>query len=93
MGDKQQLRYIIHGKKHKSNIENVYVQLKLTTIQDKENLNNVVGRIAEYANTQNKISASDLSSNQEGLIELEKNFQNNLGSTKGRPIASNKMVL
>ncbi len=31
-----------------------------------------MGRIAEYANTQNKVSASDLSSNQENHVVLEK---------------------
>ncbi|MBN2402758.1 MAG: AIPR family protein [Spirochaetes bacterium] len=58
-------------KKYKADISDVYVQLKLTTIRDKENLDATVGRIAEYANTQNRISASDLSSNKPGLIKLE----------------------
>ena len=59
-------------KKYKADISNVYVQLKLTTIKNKETFNETVGRIAEYANTQNKITTSDLSANTEGLIELEK---------------------
>lgn len=59
-------------KKHKADITDIYVQIKLTTIRDEENFGETVGRIAEYANTQNRISISDLSSNKEGLIELEK---------------------
>ena len=59
-------------KKHKADISEVYVQLKLTTIKNKESFNETVGKIAECANTQNKISASDLSANKESLIELEK---------------------
>ncbi len=58
-------------KKYSANISQVYVQLKLTTIKNKENVNQTVAKIAEYANTQNKISASDLSSNGQGLIKLE----------------------
>lgn len=59
-------------KKYRADISAVYVQLKLTTIKNKDNINETVGRIAEYANTQNRITASDLSANKEGLIELEK---------------------
>lgn len=59
------------SKKHNADISKIYVQVKITTISDKENFNTTVGRIAEYANTQNKITASDLSSNKKGLIRLE----------------------
>jgi len=59
------------SKKHNADISKIYVQVKLTTISEKENFNTTVGRIAEYANTQNKITASDLSSNNKGLIRLE----------------------
>lgn len=58
-------------KKHNARITDIYVQMKLTTIKNTEMFTTTVGRIAEYANTQNKISISDLSSNKEGLILLE----------------------
>lgn len=60
-------------KKNKNiNISQIYVQLKLTIIKNRANFSEIVGRIAEYANTQNKVSASDLSSNKENLVILEK---------------------
>ncbi|PVX46171.1 AIPR protein [Flavobacterium sp. 103] len=59
-------------KKDKVNISNVFVPVKLTIVKDRENFSEIVGRIAEYANTQNKVSASDLSSNKENHVLLEK---------------------
>lgn len=60
-------------KKNKGiDISKIYVQLKLTIIKNRNNFGEIVGRIAEYANTQNKVSASDLSSNRENHIILEK---------------------
>lgn len=59
-------------KKNKADISKIFVQLKLTIIKDRENFGEIVGRIAEYANTQNKVSASDLSSNKENHVILEK---------------------
>ncbi len=59
-------------KKDKVDISNVYVPVKLTLVKDKENFGEIVGRIAEYANTQNRVSASDLSSNRENHVLLEK---------------------
>ena len=59
-------------KKDKVDISKVYVPVKLTIVKDRENFSEIVGRIAEYANTQNKVSASDLSSNRENHILLEK---------------------
>lgn len=59
-------------KKNNADISKIFVQLKLTIIKDRENFGEIVGRIAEYANTQNKVSASDLSSNRENHVILEK---------------------
>ena len=59
-------------KKNKVDISKIFVQLKLTIIKDRENFSEIVGRIAEYANTQNRVSASDLSSNRENHVILEK---------------------
>jgi hypothetical protein len=59
-------------RKDKVDISNVFVPLKLTIVKNRENFSEIVGRIAEYANTQNKVSASDLSSNKENHILIEK---------------------
>jgi len=59
-------------KKNKADISKVFVPIKLTIINDRENFSEIVGQIAEHANTQNKVSASDLSSNRENLVTLEK---------------------
>lgn len=59
-------------KKDKKDISDIYVQLKLTVVKNRENFSEIVSRISEYANTQNKVSVSDLSSNRPYHIELEK---------------------
>jgi hypothetical protein len=59
-------------KKDKVDISNVFVPVKLTIVKSRENFSEIVGRIAEYANTQNKVSISDLSSNRENHVLLEK---------------------
>lgn len=59
-------------KKDKVDISNVFVPVKLTIVKNRENFSEIVGRIAEYANTQNKVSASDLSSNKENHVIIEK---------------------
>lgn len=59
-------------KKDKKEVSGVQVQLKLSVIKNKENFSSIVSQISEYANTQNKVSVSDLSSNRPYHIELEK---------------------
>lgn len=59
-------------KKDKIDISNVFVPVKLTIVKNKKNFSEIVGRIAEYANTQNRVSASDLSSNRENHVLIEK---------------------
>jgi len=59
-------------KKDKADVSNIYVQVKLSVINNKENFGEIVSRIAEYANTQNKISIADLSSNLPYHVEFEK---------------------
>lgn len=59
-------------KKDKVDISNVFVPVKLTIVKSRDNFSEIVGRIAEYANTQNKVSISDLSSNRENHVLLEK---------------------
>jgi len=59
-------------KKDKVDLSRIFVPVKLTIIKNRENFSDIVGRIAEYANTQNKVSVSDLSSNRENHVLLEK---------------------
>jgi hypothetical protein len=59
-------------KKDKATISGIFVPVKLTIVKNKENFSEIVGRIAEYANTQNRVSAADLSSNKENHVLLEK---------------------
>ena len=59
-------------KKDKANISNIFVQVKLSVVKNKEKFSEIVSQISEYANTQNKVSVSDLSSNRPYHVELEK---------------------
>jgi len=65
---------IYHTWKKNPNIDilKIFVQLKLTIIKNKDDFGTIVRKISEYSNTQNKVSASDLSSNSEYYIILEK---------------------
>ena len=63
-------------KKDKADISNIFVQVKLSVVKNKEKFSEIVSRISEYANTQNKVSISDLSSNRPYHIELEKLSRN-----------------
>ncbi len=59
-------------KKDKADITGIFVQVKLTVVKNRNDFSKIVSRISEYANTQNKVSVSDLSSNIPYHIELEK---------------------
>ncbi|WP_373426906.1 AIPR family protein [Chryseobacterium lathyri] len=59
-------------KKDKADVSNIFVQVKLSVVKNSENFGEIVSRIAEYANTQNKISIADLSSNRPYHIHFEK---------------------
>ena len=59
-------------KKDKADISNIFVQVKLSVVKNKDNFGTIVSRISEYANTQNKVSIADLSSNRPYHIEFEK---------------------
>jgi len=63
-------------KKDKADISNIFVQVKISVVKNKEKFSEIVSRISEYANTQNKVSVSDLSSNRPYHIELEKLSRN-----------------
>ncbi|HLN20917.1 MAG TPA: AIPR family protein [Bacteroidales bacterium] len=64
--------YHTHKKYVKSQIDSIYVQMKLNVVNNKDQFSEIVSRISEYANTQNKIAISDLSSNRPYHISLEK---------------------
>ena len=51
------------NKKLKADLEPVYVQMKLSVVSDSEQMDQIVPRISEYANTQNKIQVADFSAN------------------------------
>lgn len=63
-------------KKDKAKLEEIFVPVKLTIVKNKFKFSEIVSRIAEYANTQNKVSISDLSSNNPYHVELEKLSRN-----------------
>ena len=52
-------------------LSNVYVQMKLTVIKDVEQKNIEVPNIARFANSQNKVSELDLSSNNPYFVQIE----------------------
>jgi len=58
-------------KKHKADLSEVFVQMKLTVIKDEERKNEIVPFISRYANSQNKVSELDLTSNNAYLVKLE----------------------
>ena len=52
-------------------LDSVYIQMKLSAV-DEEATGNLVARIAEYSNTQNRINAADLTSNHPFQIQFER---------------------
>lgn len=52
-------------------LSRIFVQMKLTVIKDKEQKNIEVPNISRYANSQNKVSELDLSSNNPFFIQIE----------------------
>ncbi len=50
-------------KNSKIDVSNVSVQMKLSVVRNKENQNDFVSKVSEYANTQNKVNKSDFFSN------------------------------
>ena len=64
---------IFHAqKKDKANISHLFVQAKLTVIADPERVDEIVPRISEYANSQNKVQTADFAANDLYHRELEK---------------------
>jgi AIPR protein len=63
-------------KKDKADLSKVFVQMKLSVIKNTDDIASIVSRISQYANTQNKVSDADLSSNHPFHIEMEKLSRN-----------------
>jgi hypothetical protein len=58
-------------KKFKADLSKVFVQMKLTVIKNEDKKNEIVPFISRYANSQNKVSELDLTSNNPFLVRLE----------------------
>lgn len=57
---------------NKVSLDNVNVQIKLTIVKDINRMGEVVSNISKYANSQNNITMSDFSANDDFHIELER---------------------
>jgi len=55
----------------KKDLSHVHVQVKLSVV-DEDQIKTVVPKISEYANTQNKVSLSDLASNSPAQIKIQR---------------------
>lgn len=57
--------------KNKISLKNIFIQIKLTVIKETSQIGDIVAAISKYANSQNKISVSDLSANDPFQVSLE----------------------
>lgn len=79
---------IFHTRqKDKAELSGIFVPVKLTLVRKKDKFSEIVSRISEYANTQNKVSVVDLGSNRPFHIDLEK-----VSRTIWAPPAPNKTI-
>jgi len=58
--------------KDKKDISEVFVQVKLTVLKNPDDIDYIVPKISEYANSQNKINAADFTSNDPFHIAIQK---------------------
>lgn len=56
---------------NKTDLSNVNIQMKLTVIKSDEQMDSVISSISKFANSQNKITMSDFSANDDFHIKLE----------------------
>lgn len=64
---------ILHTRqKDKADVEQLFVQMKLSVIRNHDEVSTIVNRISRYANSQNKVSDADLTANSPFHIEVEK---------------------
>jgi hypothetical protein len=60
------------SKKDKTDISNIFVQVKFSIIEQAEKYGEIVSRISRYSNTQNKVNTADFSANNPALVVFEK---------------------
>lgn len=58
------------SRKEKADLENVYVQVKLSVVEP-DKVEEIVPRISEYSNTQNRVNAADFFSNHPFHLRIE----------------------
>lgn len=63
--------YYTH-KKDKADLSQIFIQIKISVINKKEQYDSIVSRISRYSNTQNKVNDADFTSNNPFLVEFEK---------------------
>ena len=63
--------YYTQKKFKDADLSKIFVQMKLTVIKDKEQKNSEVPNISRFANSQNKVSELDLSSNNPHFVQIE----------------------
>lgn len=64
--------YHAHKGKEKTDISNIFVQVKFSVIKRMEEYSDIVSRISQYANTQNKVNGADFTANNPSLVAFEK---------------------
>lgn len=60
------------AKKDRADISNIFVQVKFSIIEKREQYSEIVSRISRYSNTQNKVNDADFSANNPALVVFEK---------------------
>lgn len=63
---------IYNALKNGTDIDKVNIQMKLTVIKDIEKTEEIIKKISQYANSQNKINISDFSANDHYHVEMER---------------------
>ena len=58
-------------RKDRADLESIEVQMKLTVVHDVDRISELVPKISEYSNTQNKVQLADLAANQSPHIEIQ----------------------
>lgn len=59
-------------KKAKADLSQVYVQMKLSVIKNRNNYSDIVSKISRYSNVQNAVKNADLSTNNACLVKFER---------------------
>lgn len=60
------------AKQYKYDLENIYVQAKISVIKNESDFQTIVSSISQYSNTQNKVNNADFSANNPYLQAIER---------------------